>query len=274
MNDMITGVITDSIKLGARLHTIASLVPPGASLGDIGTDHAYLPVYLAQKGIISKAIGVDIHKGPYESARQTVSNFGFSDKIDICLGNGLAPLAKGEVDTLTIAGMGGATILDILGSNPAVMEEVSTLILQPQGAEARVRKELLSQGWQIRNECLAEEDGRVYTVISFSKFEGMSEKDIVERVEELTTNFRERTLNTGNTEININNLRKIIWQLGPLILRKKEKLLENILNDVVAKQQKVIKEMSKTDREDVKIRADGLKQEIIIMEGIRKWLFQ
>jgi tRNA (adenine22-N1)-methyltransferase len=272
MNDLITH--TGTIRLGPRLQTIASLVPPGASLGDIGTDHAYLPVYLVQKGIISKAIGVEIHKGPYEAARQTVKIFGLNGIIKIYLGNGLAPLTQGEVDTLTIAGMGGVTILDILGSNLSVLEGVSTLILQPQGAEARVRKELLSQGWKMRDECLVEEDSRVYTVIFFSRINGMGEKNVLEKVEELTTKFQETNLNTENREIDTNSLRKIIWQLGPLILAKKEKLLKNVLNDLLVNQQNIIREMSRTERKDIKIQADGLRKEIMIMEGIRIWLFQ
>lgn len=308
MNDKLT--ITDPIKLGPRLQTIASFVPPGTNLGDIGTDHAYLPVHLAQKGIIAKAIGVDIHQGPYESAQQTVSSYGLNDKIDIRLGNGLVPLEKGEVDTLVIAGMGGFTILEILGSNPQVIKGVTTLILQPQGAEARVRSELLSQGWKLLDECLINEDNRIYTVICLSRSQDLSKEDIERKIDKLVCILQEfipsieelnysNNLNNPNnpnssepnleryrppydrledktkaSNISVNRLRKIIWQLGPLILTKKEKLLANILDEAIVNQHKVIREMSKTDREDVRIQADGLKQEVNIMEGIRTWLFQ
>lgn len=264
MNDF----IKEKMKLGPRLQTIASYVPPGSALGDIGTDHAYLPVYLAQEGIIAKAIGVDIHKGPYESAQQTVKSYGLQDRIHIRLGNGLAPLGKGEVNTLTIAGMGGVTILGILSSNPPVMEGVSTLILQPQGAEARVRGELISQGWKLQDECLVQEDGRVYHVICFSRLNGRSQEEIEKKVTELLGAIFKESI--PNPEI----ICKIIWQLGPFILTKKEKLLIRILNDNLSHARKVILEMNKTGREDVRLQADNLKQEIKIMEGIRTWLLQ
>ncbi|HHV63540.1 MAG TPA: SAM-dependent methyltransferase, partial [Peptococcaceae bacterium] len=185
---------SETIKLGPRLHTIASYVPPGARLADIGTDHAYLPVYLVQKGIIAKAIGVDIHQGPYTAACQTVKDYGLDNKIEVRLGNGLAPLEPGEVDTLTIAGMGGVTILEILNSNPLVTQEVSALILQPQGAEHRVRRELLAEGWKMQEECLVEEDERIYTVMSFSRHNGFSRKEIEAKVAELSARY-EGTIN-------------------------------------------------------------------------------
>ena len=155
------------IKLGPRLQAVASYVPVGAVLGDIGTDHAYLPVYLLQQKIIRKAIGVEKHKGPYESALQNVRSYGLAEWIDIRFGDGLKPLQKAEVDTLTIAGMGGTTILEILAGNPPVLEAVTRLILQPQGAEAQVRLSLLDQGWKIVDECLVEEDNRIYNVLCF-----------------------------------------------------------------------------------------------------------
>lgn len=285
---------TEIIKLGPRLHTIASYVPQGALLGDIGTDHAYLPVYLTQKGIIKHAIGVDIHKGPYDSALETVRNYGLKERIEVRLGNGLAPLKAREVDTLTIAGMGGTTILEILRSNPGVIEQVNNLILQPQGAEARVRRELLTEGWRMIDECLVEEDGRVYTVIPVSRLHGFSITDIEVKVYDLAKEYYEliktqrsigsneeersrldsKDLDTTKDLDTKDLINKIIWQLGPLILTKKDKLLGSILHEAILSQHKVIHEMSKTDREDVKLQAERLRREIDIMEVVGRWLSQ
>lgn len=271
-------ILTDPIKLGPRLHTIASFIPAGAFLGDIGTDHAYLPVYLLQTGVIAKAVGVDIHKGPYESALETVSTYGLKEKIEIRLGNGLAPLNKGEVDTLSIAGMGGTTILEILASNPQVIQEVNNLILQPQGAESQVRRQLLAHDWKLIDECLVEEDHRVYTIICLSRSEGLKGKDLEMRLDRSTfelKEFMESTLKSNSSKtLAIDLMKSIIWHLGPVIFEKKEKLLENILIDNIENRQKIIQEMNKTNREDVKLQTNRLKQEVLIMEGIRKWLSQ
>lgn len=270
------------IKLGPRLKKIASFVPQGARLGDIGTDHAYLPVFLLQKGIISGAVGVDIHKGPYESARQTVKSYGLSDRIALRLGNGLKPLLQGEVDTLSIAGMGGTTILEILNSNASVMRDVTELVLQPQGAEARVRTELLAQGWLLRAECLVEEDDRIYTVICFSRTEGLNRKEIEAKVGDLLADLKGIKGHNPGQVTGHNSapsdpdeiLQTLIWQLGPLILLKRERGLDRILRDSIKNNQNVIQEMSKAEREHVRLQAEGLKKEIMMMEGMRTWLYQ
>lgn len=40
------------LQLQPRLQCIASLVPQGARLADVGTDHGYLPVWLLQHGAL------------------------------------------------------------------------------------------------------------------------------------------------------------------------------------------------------------------------------
>jgi len=263
-----------SIRLGPRLQKVASFVRQGALLGDIGTDHAYLPVYLIQHNIVSRAVGVDIHQGPYESAKETVIACGYADRIDIRMGNGLIPLVKGETDTLTIAGMGGNTILEILESNPRVTGEITSLILQPQGAEARLRQELPDRGWKLKDECLVEEDNRVYTIIYLLKSEGLDREDIEEKVRELTVIFENEFENKKPEGAYPDRkiIRKMIWQFGPLILLKKDKLLDKTLNNLIMSQHKVIGEMSKTNRKEVRVKANYLEKEVEIMEVMRRWL--
>ncbi len=274
-------IMTNIIKLGPRLQKVASFVPPEAILADIGTDHAFLPVYLIQKKIIKKAIGVDIHPGPYESARKTVEMCGLQGRIDIRFGNGLGPLAKGEVDTLVVAGMGGTTILEILQGNSSVTEGITTLVLQPQGAEAQVRVGLLSLGWKLKEECLVEEDGRIYTVICFSQLEGYQKKDIEIRIGHLQADINS-VINNGDSKQEGNLefiperskiIHKYLWQCGPLILLKKDKLLRNIIKNIIAGRKKIIREMNNTDRDEVKHESKRLQQEVICLEGILTWLF-
>ncbi|WP_368294635.1 tRNA (adenine(22)-N(1))-methyltransferase TrmK [Dehalobacter sp. TBBPA1] len=266
-----------AIKLGSRLETIASLVPAGARIGDIGTDHAYLPVYLVQAGVICQAVGVDVHRGPYESAVENVKAYGLQDNIQIRHGDGLIPLESGEVDTLVIAGMGGVTILEILATKPDVLQSVQTLILQPQGAENRVRFELLSEGWRLSEECLTEEDGRLYTVICLSRSEGLDREEVEQRMKQVIQDIAADCTGVPGLEAAKDleqTLRNFIWQLGPLIIERKEPRLNDIIADTTSNLRRVVLEMMRTNRAAVSQRAEQMRQEIAMMEVIKRWLYQ
>ncbi len=61
-------IFVDEKHLSARLACVASLVPAGARVADIGSDHAYLPAALVLDGKIDFAIAGEVVKGPYENA--------------------------------------------------------------------------------------------------------------------------------------------------------------------------------------------------------------
>ncbi len=154
------------MKLSKRLATIAALVPPGSRLADIGTDHAYLPVYLVSEGIVPSAVAGEVNQGPFRAAGEALDRVGLTDRIDLRFGDGLAVLAPGEVDTAVIAGMGGPTIVEILDACPEVTASLSCLVLQPMLGGGVVRRWLAASGWHIVAEALVEEDGRLYEVIA------------------------------------------------------------------------------------------------------------
>ena len=93
------------MELTARLQAIADQVPHGAVFADIGTDHAYLPVWLLLNGRIHHAIAADLREGPLSRARETAEQHGVSSQMSFRLCNGLADIAPSEVDTIAIAGM-------------------------------------------------------------------------------------------------------------------------------------------------------------------------
>lgn len=95
------------MELSPRLRAVAELVPRGAHFADIGTDHAYLPVWLILHGVIESAIAADLRRGPLERARETAKKYSVSEKMDFRLCDGLTGLREGEADTIAIAGMGG-----------------------------------------------------------------------------------------------------------------------------------------------------------------------
>ena len=83
------------MHIGSRLETIGRLVPQGAVVADVGTDHAYLPVWLIEQGRIERAIAGDIAAGPCQAARSTVAQHGLQKSVEVRQGSGLSVLKPG-----------------------------------------------------------------------------------------------------------------------------------------------------------------------------------
>ena len=154
------------IHLSARLRAAASLVRGGDVLADIGTDHAYLPVYLVQKGLVPRVIASDIGEGPLENAKKTVEYYGLSDKIELRLSDGLQNFTEGEISEIVICGMGGNLIEEILSASPWIKTENMHLVLQPMTHVEDVRRYLCENGFAIEKELAIEDGGRIYLQIS------------------------------------------------------------------------------------------------------------
>lgn len=154
------------IELTPRLRTVADLVPEGARLVDVGTDHAYLPAALLLEGKIPGAVAADLREGPLNRARQTAAEYGLGDKIAFRLCDGLVGIQKQEAEAVAIAGMGGETIADILAAAPWVREQNVPLILQPMSSMTDLRIWLESNGFAIQEERLAREGDTLYVILS------------------------------------------------------------------------------------------------------------
>lgn len=153
------------MNIGARLESIAALVPQNCVVADIGTDHAYLPVWLMQKGLIKAAIAADIAEGPCRAAQTNIGMYGLKDKIEVRCGSGLTVLKPGEADGAVIAGMGGSTIVQILEESPEVAKTLKFLIVQPMAGAPGLRRWACENGWRIADEALAEEPQHLYEII-------------------------------------------------------------------------------------------------------------
>ena len=150
------------MQLSERLSSVASMVTAGNCLADVGTDHGYVPIYLYERNIIPRAIAMDVNKGPLERARLHIAEFGFENAIETRLSDGMAALKPGEVDSVTIAGMGGPLIIRILSAYPEVTASLKELILQPQSEISEVRSWLYENGYEIIEEHMVYEDGKYY----------------------------------------------------------------------------------------------------------------
>ena len=125
--------------LDPRLGAIAALVPEGAVLYDIGTDHARLPVWLAVNGKIRRAVASDVAEKPLVIARRNVERFGVQDRVTVRLWDGIPPEAREDADCIVVAGMGGETIVSILEAADWLRERDIPLILQPMSKKEVLR---------------------------------------------------------------------------------------------------------------------------------------
>lgn len=151
-------------SLDNRLSLCADFVRVGAKLADIGTDHAYLPTYLALSGKIQSAIAADINEDPLLRGKQTIDKYAVSHIVSTRLCNGLADFTSDEVTDIVIAGMGADTIIGIISAAPWLKDCSKRLILQPMTKSERVISWLYENGFEIEEQrcCIAE--GKPYTV--------------------------------------------------------------------------------------------------------------
>jgi tRNA (adenine22-N1)-methyltransferase len=151
-------------ELSLRLKTIASLVPLGARVCDVGTDHARLPIYLKQSGIANNVIATDLNEKPLEFAKENIESSGVSG-ISLRHCDGLSAVKEGEADTVIIVGIGGEVISGILENCDWIKTTGITLILQPTTSPEVLRKTLINNGFDIITETPLLENNKIYSIM-------------------------------------------------------------------------------------------------------------
>ena len=200
-----------------RLKLVADKVPKCETVCDIGTDHAYVPIYLVLNKICKFAIAADIKPGPVLAAKKNIARYGLENCIEARRGDGLECLEMGEADCIIIAGMGGLTIKEILQRDIEKASSASLLILQPMNSIELVRKWIYSNGFSIIDEELCSEGEKIYNVI-VCKWTGQ-EKQVGE----------------------------IHYYIGECLVRKNDPLLDRYLKKELIRIEKVINGVKKSD---------------------------
>lgn len=152
--------------LSLRLERVGANVPFGARLADIGSDHGYLPVALMRRGVITAAVAGEVATTPFHAAQRTVRDNGLEQRITVRLADGLAAIEPHDgITAISVCGMGGETIRDILESGKACLSGQERLVLQPNGGEQPLRHWLMDNGYSIVSEELLRENRFYYEII-------------------------------------------------------------------------------------------------------------
>lgn len=153
-------------RLSERLERVAAHVPAGARLADIGSDHGYLLVALMNRGLISAGVAGEVAVTPFQAAQRSVRDSDLSERIRVRLANGLAAIEPADAITaISLCGMGGETIRDILDSDKSRLCGSERLILQPNGGEQPLRQWLMEHDYRILAEEVLRENRFDYEII-------------------------------------------------------------------------------------------------------------
>lgn len=153
------------IPLNQRLKKVSTYIQ-GNCIADIGSDHAYLPIFAIENNLTQKAIAGEVIKGPFEASKRNVIEHQLNSVIDVRLGDGLSVIQDNDdISSITICGMGGPLIAKILDEGSAKLANQPRLILQSNIQSSAIRKQLLKMDYSIIAEDILEEKGHIYEII-------------------------------------------------------------------------------------------------------------
>ena len=154
------------IKLSTRLKALAELIKDGSSVIDVGSDHGYLPVHLAQNDTSKRIFASDISEASLSAAHRSAKLYNVTEAITFLVADGLHGINPTDVDTIVIAGMGGETIVGILQGATWTNCADMNLILQPQSKRNILFRYLYDNGYEIKKVIPVTDNRKHYTVIS------------------------------------------------------------------------------------------------------------
>ena len=149
--------------MSKRFNILLSLIPDCKVFADVGCDHGYIAYEMLKNRKCDRVIASDISAECLQKA-ETLLRETFPDKYTAVVSDGFENV--GNCDCALIAGMGGDTIADILAAAAGRLPEY--LVLQPMKNSQRVRRDLVSLGYEILRDYTFR-DGKFYDVILAKK---------------------------------------------------------------------------------------------------------
>lgn len=224
------------MELSKRLQAVADFVTAGYITADIGTDHAYIPIYLIENKISPHAFAMDINEGPLMRAKEHVVECGYSKQIVLRQSDGMKALKEKEAQTVVIAGMGGGLVMKILTDSWKVTCSLKECILQPQSEIAKVRAFLLKKGFLFMEENMVLEDGKFYPMMK----------------------VKPPSLNYNNCE----QWTETQIRYGKLLLEQKNPVLKKFLEKEISVKEEIIKKLKKQTGEHADQRIKELCEDL------------
>lgn len=212
------------VRLKPRLAALAGLIPPGDVVADIGTDHAYLPLYLAGRGLVEKVIAIDNRPAALERARRLIKRDGTGAKIELRLGDGLDPVKpEDKVETVVIAGLGGRTICRLLAAARDKWDWFGSMVFQPMQEAPLLRRWLAAHDMRLVSERLVREGRKIYEIM-------------------LVRRGRQRIYEP------------LLYELGPCLLRDRDPLLEPLIEQKIRRCRSIIEALERSKRPESKMK--------------------
>lgn len=231
------------MRLTPRLQAIADKVPPGSVVADIGSDHAYIPLYLLTHRLVTHVIVSDNKHGPLRAARDTLELFNCAKAADLRLGDGLSVLRpEDEVNAVVLAGMGGETICSILERGQGILSPGTRLILQAMTDTGLVRSWLVKNGYSLVQEDIAQEGESYYEIV-------VAEKD-------------------GQ----IQDFDAGLLAVGPLLVAQRHPLLKPMLEQRLMRVRRAHANVNKSSSQAARERSRVLAERIKRLEEVLAWL--
>lgn len=238
------------------------LIPEGSRLADIGSDHALLPVAAVKSGRVIQAVAGEVNPGPFKAAANQVAEAGMQNLISVRRGDGLAVIEAGEVDVITIAGMGGSLIASILDAGQDKLSQVELLILQPNVGEDILRRWLLEHGWLLTSERILEEDGKIYEILTAVPEQGD------QRISSHMLYEDQKWLRcSGDGTFTVT--KELLLRMGPWLLKEPTPVLTDKWNSELSKLGGILESLSASKLESAETKTGQIKSE---MEQIKEVL--
>lgn len=220
-----------TVKLSDRLRAVSEMVSEGKRVADIGTDHAYIPIFLLQNKIAVSAIAMDVNQGPLIRAQEHILECGWQDKIETRLSNGLRMYEKGEADCMILSGMGGPLIASILKEGMEKFEGTEEFIFQPQSEIGKFREFLFRNHFQITAENMIFEDGKYYSIM----------KAVIGEMKEWTP---------------------VEFSYGKYLIEQKNTVLFRFIEKELKQKNRILEELSKQRSDSTALRSKEIHAEI------------